>query len=227
MTTQPTPTTATLTAKRNRLETTHTELQKRQQATEAELKRVNGLEPTPEHVTAFVIAEREHRDLKATLEHTESLIAELDAELKRAGVDEARAADFETMVKLCGDIQDGRDALLKGYGELNELLQAKLEPLVQELDGREGAIRRLRALMRQHAPAHFLLGDMRSFTPEQNAAAEGLDQALKERGASLRTALDGPRFDLPEPFGLSLPGLLDVWVNNRYKYLTPETEDAQ
>ena len=215
------PTTADLTAKRERLETTHADVQKRQQATEAELRRQGGLDPTPENVTAFVRAQAEHEELTSALARTERLIAETDAELQRVGIAESFTADFEELVSLDKQIKAEQAAILEVYTEVNAYLQDKLESALQGGSRVREQYHRFRMLFQTHARAHILLGYMRAnFSDEQYAAADKLEAELKARGVVVKDMLEGIPYDFPQPFGPALPGLRDVWERERHNHIT-------
>ena len=206
MTTEP-QTIASLTAKRARLETTRDDLTARLKGRAAELELLNGREPSAENVSAFVQAESEHRDVAVALERTERSIADLDRELERLNAEAETAARFEELVSLAETLNALGLQQGGGYERLNEALKEHLEPILAHLEARRETASRLKARLRELAPAHIRLSGYRTYSAEQNAQAERVEQDLKARGVNLRDVLENDP-PLPRPFGTLIVQLL-------------------
>ena len=211
MTTEPTPTIATLTAKRTRLERTHADLTERSGAAAAELERVNGLEPTPENVTRYVEAQRVHLDLATALSNTERLISESDVALERAAQAERRAEQLVEMVETVRLIEQNRQDFSDRLERIGTFLKTELSECLEHRTIHAQLLRQLDPLVYALAPGFQSHRSYFDVDREQIDKANEFATWLKEqRGADLKVAFEGHE-NYPEPFGASLHNLLEVW----------------
>ena len=213
--TTPPQTIAALTAKRARLETTRDDLTARLKGRAAELELLNGQEPSAENVSAFVQAESEHRDVAAALERTGRSIADLNRDLERLNAEAETAARFEELASLAETLDALTLQQSGGYERLNEALKEHLEPILAHLEARRETASRFKARLRELAPAHISLSGYRTYSTDQNAQAERVEQDLKARGVSIRNVLENDP-PLPRPFGRLIVQLLAVMEEERY-----------
>lgn len=204
-----------LTARRARLTTTRDDLTERLQVATAALERLDGLEPTPEHVSAFVEAEREHRDLSAALERTETLMGDLDAELERLSTDEANRVRVDELASVVRGIQNNRAAFTARMERLGEHLKTELTACLEHRREASRLHTELYGLVNDLAPGYRAHGSYYWAEPGQPERADHFAADFSEQyGLDLRDAFEGGA-SYPKPFGTALGELLNLWEREK------------